>query len=85
MPKSSTPPVMYIDPVCWTVVSPEGNTLRTHYRMRGYYFCSEACRKAFEADPKRYLEFGSSGKKGWLRRCLERVRKGSGGEVERRF
>ncbi len=54
--------IVEIDPVCEhngdlpcvrVTVTPE--TPRLDYRGRTYYFCTEACRRAFERDPERYL------------------------------
>ena len=76
MRKSTRLPILYVDPVCWKLVASEGNALRIHYRMRGYYFCSEACLKVFRADPERYLRIEPAHKKGWVKRCLKRFTDG---------
>jgi Cu+-exporting ATPase len=44
-----------IDPVCGMTVEPEGAPTRTHGGKQ-YWFCSEGCAQAFEADPARYAE-----------------------------
>ena len=72
MQKTDIPNDIFIDPVCWMKV-PSGRTNpMASYLMRTYYFCSEGCRKAFEADPNRYLEPKSPWRKGWLKRYLNR-------------
>ena len=42
------------DPVCGMAVD-RATALTAGHRGRTYYFCSEGCRSAFEADPQRYL------------------------------
>ena len=70
------------DPVCCMMVDPSSTDLVATYQGSSYYFCAEGCRKAFEADPKKYLE---PKPKGWWGRFLERMAKsnkevfGSGG------
>jgi Cu+-exporting ATPase len=43
------------DPVCGMVVDP-ATRQRSEYRGRTYYFCAPGCKRAFEADPERYLD-----------------------------
>jgi Cu(I)/Ag(I) efflux system membrane fusion protein len=44
------------DPVCGMDVDPNSDrTLKTRYQGKTYYFCSEMCRKNFEANPAKYL------------------------------
>ena len=77
--KPSTP--IYIDPVCLIKVDPAGQARTFTYRMRTYYFCTDSCRQAFEADPKKYSEEQDSPKaKGWWARYLERLNKATGGK-----
>lgn len=42
------------DPVCGMLVDPTAATT-AFYDGHTYFFCSADCRKAFEADPNRYL------------------------------
>ena len=42
------------DPVCGMQVKVDGAKWVSQYGGRGWYFCSEGCRKRFEADPGRY-------------------------------
>jgi len=65
-----------IDPVCGMKVDPSKTDLVATYQGCSYYFCAEGCRKAFEANPERYLEPKLSkpkGPKGWWGRYLERM------------
>ena len=43
------------DPVCGMEVSGNTATAKTDFQGKTYYFCAEGCRKAFEADPQKYL------------------------------
>ena len=45
-----------IDPVCGMSVLPSSAAATTEHKGSTYYFCSEACRKKFVADPEKYLE-----------------------------
>lgn len=42
------------DPVCGASVEPTPAAWRTDNVGERFYFCSEACKAAFEADPERY-------------------------------
>ena len=44
-----------IDPVCGMTLDPRTTELRSEYQGTLYYFCGAGCKKAFDADPKRYL------------------------------
>jgi YHS domain-containing protein len=44
-----------IDPVCGITIDADKKKLVSIHRGYKYYFCSEGCRKSFEADPERYL------------------------------
>lgn len=43
------------DPVCGMQVDPENAAGRVEHEGKTYYFCSEGCRKAFEANPQKHL------------------------------
>jgi membrane fusion protein, copper/silver efflux system len=44
------------DLICGMDVDPKSpNTLKTQYKGETYYFCSEHCKKSFEANPEKYL------------------------------
>ncbi|WP_390533058.1 YHS domain-containing protein [Sulfurisphaera ohwakuensis] len=51
---------MMIDPVCGMEVN-ESSQYKTMYKGKIYYFCSSACKKAFEKDPEKYLREGPKG------------------------
>lgn len=42
------------DPVCGMTVDPDRASARSSFDGTTYYFCSETCRRAFEAEPARY-------------------------------
>ncbi len=46
------------DPVCGMDVDPASAQHTGEYQGQIYYFCAPGCRKAFEADPKKYLDPG---------------------------
>lgn len=44
------------DLVCGMDVDPKSpKTLKTQYKGETYYFCSETCKKSFEANPEKYV------------------------------
>ena len=63
MKKSEYAPELFIDPVCFMKVIPRKDFMFT-YKLRSYYFCADGCRKAFEADPGRYLDATPPKRKG---------------------
>ncbi|GAB4473958.1 MAG: YHS domain-containing protein [Anaerolineales bacterium] len=46
------------DLVCGMEVTPNSAAAELEYKGKNYYFCSLACKKAFEANPERYIEKG---------------------------
>jgi YHS domain-containing protein len=74
-----------IDPVCGMrvatisqmIISPSLRAkLVTTYEGKDYHFCAEACRRAFEKNPEKYLKRSPikiKGPQGWLGRYLERM------------
>ena len=44
-----------IDPVCGMTVDPPTARRTSEYAGTTHYFCAPACKKAFDADPTRYL------------------------------
>jgi len=64
-----------IDPVCGMEVAPGETKLVSVYKGRSYWFCSDGCRKAFEADPDKYLKPKPTKKKGWFGRYFEKMAK----------
>jgi YHS domain-containing protein len=47
---------MTTDPVCGMRVEEKKAESQTQFAGRKYFFCSEECRKEFEADPNGYVE-----------------------------
>jgi len=45
---------MAIDPVCKMKVDPAKAAAKVAYAGQTYYFCSDACHKAFSTDPQQY-------------------------------
>ena len=44
-----------IDPVCHMEVDTETAEWISDYNGQKYYFCAPGCKKAFDADPEKYL------------------------------
>lgn len=44
------------DPVCGMDADPQTAKQTTDYQGQTYYFCGPGCRKAFEAEPEKYLD-----------------------------
>ena len=68
-------PTKTIDPVCGMDVEPGRTKLVSVYKGHSYWFCAEGCRRAFEADPDKYLKPKPVKKKGWFGNWLERMAK----------
>ncbi|MFA4935013.1 MAG: YHS domain-containing protein [Candidatus Methanoperedens sp.] len=47
---------MAIDPVCKMDIIEESAQHKAEYQGKTYYFCSAACRNAFEKSPGKYLK-----------------------------
>lgn len=43
------------DPVCGMNVDPETAPAKSEYMGKTYYFCSAGCKKAFDANPAKYV------------------------------
>ena len=43
------------DPVCGMDVDPSTAQHKSEHQGKTYYFCAPGCRRAFEADPAKYL------------------------------
>jgi len=74
--KAITRPI--IDPICHMKVDPSKTDIVVTHQGRSYYFCSEACRKAFAKNTHKHLEpklAKLKGPKRWWDRYLERVAK----------
>ena len=44
------------DPVCGMDVDPQTARQTAEHEGKTYYFCAPGCKKAFESDPKKYLD-----------------------------
>ncbi len=66
----------YIDPVCGMQVDPATPAAQTRYNGLEIYFCAEACKKTFDAEPQSY---NLRHRKGFWRRYLDRLNKATGG------
>jgi Cu+-exporting ATPase len=42
------------DPVCGMMIDPDTAAARVTYESQEVYFCSDQCRRTFEADPERF-------------------------------
>ena len=51
---------MVIDPVCKMKIEESKAVATSEYKGKKYYFCAVGCKKAFDADPEKYLK-GSKG------------------------
>ena len=47
---------VFIDPVCGMNVPAGRREISFDYQGCSYYFCAEACRRAFQKDPVKYLK-----------------------------
>jgi YHS domain-containing protein len=56
---------LFIDPVCGMQVDPATAAARTCYNGIQIYFCAEACKTAFEAEPQSYT-LRDSGAGTWI-------------------
>ena len=67
------PKTKSIDPVCGMEVDPGSAKFVSVHKGNKYWFCAEACRRAFEADPEKYLKPKPAKKKGLIGRYLDRL------------
>ena len=44
------------DPVCGMDVDEKSAQHKSDYQGQTYYFCAAGCKRAFESDPKKYLD-----------------------------
>jgi len=47
---------MAIDPVCDMEVDEQAPAATSEYNGKTYYFCAPGCKRAFDADPEKYLK-----------------------------
>ena len=66
-----------VDPVCGMAVRPHTAAAQTNHNGQQIYFCAQACKEAFEADPGKYK---LSKSKGFWQRYLDRLNKATGGK-----
>ncbi len=52
------------DPVCGMQVDESKTQNKFYYKGKMYFFCSPACKAAFEKDPEKYLREGPQGMPG---------------------
>lgn len=43
------------DPVCGMTVEEATAAAKSDYKGQTYYFCAAGCKKAFDADPEKFL------------------------------
>jgi P-type Cu+ transporter len=48
--------MMAKDPVCGMDVDPATARHTAEYQGKTYYFCAPGCKRAFEAEPQKYLD-----------------------------
>jgi len=66
----------YIDPVCGMSVSPATAAAETCHNGIQIYFCAEACKETFVANPNK---FAIEKRKSFWKRYLDRINKATGG------
>jgi YHS domain-containing protein len=47
--------IMAVDPVCKMEVDEKTAKWKSTYQGQTYYFCAPGCKKAFDANPKKFL------------------------------
>jgi YHS domain-containing protein len=70
-----------LDPVCGMSVDRDKTQFVSESQGKPYYFCAEACLKAFEKEPGKYLECAVPKRKGFWRRYLDRLNKSTDGKA----
>ena len=68
----------FVDPVCRMKVEKSSNVPAFVYESDTYHFCTDSCRKAFMANPDRYLKAETTPRKGFWNRYLDRLNKATG-------
>ena len=72
-----------IDPVCGMAVIAGTTDIRSIVKGQTYYFCAEACRKAFEKNPQKFLIPRPKKRKGIWGRYMDRLQKATGGKAQK--
>jgi YHS domain-containing protein len=70
----------FIDPVCQMKVTKDSKVPSFEFRSETFHFCADSCRKAFMADPEKYLESKPTKRKSLWGRYLDRINKATGGK-----
>jgi len=47
---------MGLDPVCKMEVNPASAAAQSEWGGQSFYFCSEECKRTFDANPQRYVD-----------------------------
>lgn len=47
---------MGLDPVCGMDVNPASAKAQSEWGGQSFYFCSEECKRTFDANPARYID-----------------------------
>ncbi len=55
---------MAMDPVCKMEVNEKTATIKSDYMGKTYYFCAPGCKRAFDANPTKYLQGSAGGMSG---------------------
>ena len=69
-----------LDPVCGMTVNQDHAEIEATIQGHKYYFCAEGCRKAFVANPDKYLNPAPAKKRGLWGRYLDRLEKATAGK-----
>ena len=70
----------FVDPVCRMKVAKSSKMPSFVFESETYHFCADSCRKAFMAEPEKYLEAKTIKRKGFWGRYLDRLNKATGGK-----
>jgi YHS domain-containing protein len=68
------------DPVCGVKVGLVDDGIFAKMDGSTYYFCAQACKDQFLADPRKYLKTHKPKRKGFWQRYLDRLNKTTGGK-----
>ncbi len=52
--------IMTNDPVCGMKVDEKNSEFSTQFAGKKYFFCSDNCRREFEADPDEFVEIAAA-------------------------
>jgi YHS domain-containing protein len=72
----------FVDPVCRMKVAKSSKMPSFVFESETYHFCADSCRKAFMADPEKYLKAKTIKRKGfWGRNFFGSVEQGDRGQT----